>query len=73
MSKKIEPYLMPVAGAAKYVAGYTDPPAHKPCVWMMDAEGNWSIIDTAKTIESAHKKANKWQQKENDAVLKGKK
>lgn len=73
MSKSIQPYIMPVAGAAKYISGYTDPPDYKPCVWMINVNGDWSIIDTAKTIESAHKKANTLQRKENKSVLKSKK
>lgn len=60
----------PVKGAAEYWAGYTIEGKLKPVVWMKDTEGIESIVDTAKTIEAARSKANKWQQKENRAVLK---
>jgi hypothetical protein len=65
--------IEPVKGAAEYWAGYSVNGCLKPCVWMKDTEGHDSIIDTAKTIEQARTKANKWQQKENTAFLKSKK
>ncbi len=59
--------LEPITGAAEYFA---DVDVNlKPCVWKKDNEGYKSVIDTAKTIEQARIKANKWQQKENMAVL----
>lgn len=60
------PYTAPVNGAAEYKAYGTE-------IWMKDTEGNESHIDNAKTTEKAIIKADKWQQKENKAVLKASK
>lgn len=62
--------VKPVDGAAYYFAALDQ--GNKPFVWMRDTDGYETAIESAKTIESARKKAAKWQQKENKTVLKNK-
>lgn len=63
--------LAPIPGAAEYWGDYDG--KNKPVVWMRTPDGYDSIIETARTIDLARSKANKWQQKENSAVAKEKK
>ena len=62
--------VTPVEGAAEYFAEVDTENKNKPSVWMKTPDGYYSVIDTAKTMEAARNKANKWQLKENRAVLK---
>lgn len=57
----------PVNGAAQYYCGI-DNETGKYCVIMKDTEGYTSIIEHAKTMEAAQKKAIKWQTQENKSV-----
>lgn len=66
---KNKPYYLRPAGAALYYAGI-DKETSKPSVFMETPEGDVSVIDTALTMELAIKKANRWQEKENAAVIK---
>lgn len=61
--------VKPVKGAAEYYSGYDYQKNKKPCVIMKNTEGDCSIIEYASTIEKAIKKAIRWQEKENKAVL----
>lgn len=65
--------IKPITGAAEYFGGYDYENAKKPCVFMKTHDSNeayTSVIEYAKTIESAHKKAEKWQKRENASVRK---
>jgi hypothetical protein len=57
--------IKPVDGAAMYEAIGNE-------VWMTDTEGWQNCIDEKPTNEAAEKCAQKWQEKENKAVLKSK-
>ena len=56
-------------GAAFYYAGISAETG-KPSVFMVTPEGDVSVIDTGRTMGSAIKKASRWQEKENAAVIK---
>ena len=65
-----EEHVKPIEGAASYFAAY-EQQSGKPYVWMqVPGEDFASIIEPAKTIESARAKALRWQKKENAAVKK---
>jgi len=61
---------IPVKGAAYYYSAYDKDKNNKPCVVMQCTDGETSIIEYAKDISTAAKKANNWQKKENKAVTK---
>jgi hypothetical protein len=63
--------IEPVHGAAKYFAAI-DPETNKPSIYMETTDNYLSVIDTARTMETARRKATSWQQKENRSVLKSK-
>lgn len=64
--------ILPVKGAATYQA---EKLANNQWVIVMYPEGdkNGTVIDKAKSFETANSKADKWQIKENRAVLKSQK
>lgn len=59
--------VKPVKGAADYTTSFSE---GKWRIWMTDTDGHTSAIDTALNEVSAWKKTDKWQKKENEAVLK---
>lgn len=65
--------IKPITGAAEYIAGYDYENGKKPCVFMKSKDSTevyTSVIEYAKTIESARKKAENWQKRENTSVRK---
>lgn len=65
---KIE-FISPIRGAAEYVAEKMGDGKYA-IVMYPDGENTGSVIDKRSTYELARKCANRWQKKENAAVLK---
>lgn len=61
--------VIPVRGAAMYSALVDASNDSKPSVYMV-ADGHASVIQSCATMEAAFKAADRWQKKENKAVLK---
>lgn len=59
--------VIPVAGAARYTQGID---GGNYVVIMIDTEGFRNVIQKCNTPDAAIKAADKWQSKENKAVLK---